>query len=158
MGGRYSAAAWGDYDNDGKPDILLAGRSITVPVTLFYHNNGAGTFTVTSAILPAVRDGSVAWGDCNNDGKLDILLTGDTVGSGIVSEVYLNNGGTSFAGSSAGLPPVRNSSAVWGDYTKTASWISSSPAIAVREESRRSITTCRPTPTPRLPRPPTFRR
>ena len=42
-----------------------------------YHNNGDNTFTEqTSIALTGVSSGSVAWGDYDNDGDLDILLAG----------------------------------------------------------------------------------
>ena len=38
--------AWGDYDNDGKLDILLTGWTGSGNyVAKVYHNNGDGTFT-----------------------------------------------------------------------------------------------------------------
>ncbi len=79
--------AWGDYDNDGDLDILLAGYGWPGPsrTTRIYRNDGGGTFTDIGAALTAVSDCSVAWGDYDNDGDLDILLAGDT-GSGLVTE------------------------------------------------------------------------
>ena len=75
MIGSYSAA-WGDYDSDGYLDILLTGNNASgIPFTKLYHNNGNNTFTeeTSQTLLVAVR---VAWGDYDNDGYLDILLTG----------------------------------------------------------------------------------
>jgi hypothetical protein len=40
--------------------------------------------------LTGVHHSSVAWGDHDNDGDLDILLTGDT-GSGYISKIYRND-------------------------------------------------------------------
>ena len=34
---------------------------------------------------------SVAWGDYDNDGDLDILMTGQSAGSTVVSKIYRNN-------------------------------------------------------------------
>lgn len=66
-------AAWGDYDNDGFPDLFVSnamGRS------QLYRNNGDGTFTDVSeeAGVTALGLGSVAFFcDYNNDGLLDIV-------------------------------------------------------------------------------------
>src|SRR6185369_129549 len=43
------------------------------------RNTGAGFSTVTASVapgLPGVSSGSIAWGDFDNDGRLDFLLTG----------------------------------------------------------------------------------
>ena len=65
--------------------MVLAG-----PVSKVYRNNGNNTFSEqTGIILTGVGNSSVAWGDYNNDGKLDILLSGDS-GNGNVSKIYQN--------------------------------------------------------------------
>jgi hypothetical protein len=66
-------ATWGDYDNDGYPDLFLSsafGRS------QLFHNNGNGTFTDVSAAAGIDRPcfGMVAYFcDIDNDGWLDIV-------------------------------------------------------------------------------------
>ena len=83
--------AWGDYDNDGDLDILLTGdHGSGGRVAKVYRNDGGGTFTDIGAGLTGVYDSSVAWGDYDNDGDLDILLTGYS-GSGKVAKVYRND-------------------------------------------------------------------
>ena len=83
-----SSVAWGDYDNDGDLDILLTGDTGSIRVSKIYRNDGDNTFTEqTSIALTGVNDSSVAWGDYDNDGDLDILLTGYT-GSSRVSKIY----------------------------------------------------------------------
>lgn len=111
------SAALGDYDNDGYLDILLTGYTISGPVSQIYKNNGDGTFTLLSSVsLPGVGNSSVAWGDYDNDGKLDILLTGNSFGARI-SKIYKNNGnGTFTEQTSVSLTGVSNSSVAWGDY------------------------------------------
>ncbi|MEP6580423.1 FG-GAP-like repeat-containing protein [Microcoleus vaginatus GB2-A3] len=123
-----SSPAWGDYNNDGKPDILNATKqSITTEnadgtfstlenASLLYRNTGKSDIVLTADIttqLPGVLNGSAAWGDYNKDGKLDILLTGDSV-SGKIAKVFRNTG-SGFSEAFA-LPGVSNGSAAWGDY------------------------------------------
>ena len=111
-----SSVAWGDYDNDGYLDILLSGYNPGYPFfTKIYHNNGDGTFSDINASLAGVYQSSVAWGDYNNDGYLDILLTGG--GSGSITSIYHNNGNGTFTDISAGLPGLGYySSVAWGDF------------------------------------------
>ena len=72
--------AIGDYDNDGHPDLFVAG----VYKNTLYHNNGDGTFTdvTVKAGLDRSNDPefgplwsiTAAWVDVNNDGLLDLFV------------------------------------------------------------------------------------
>ncbi len=109
------SSAWGDYDNDGDLDILLTGSgSGDLPVTKIYRNDN-GNFVDINASLTPVRNSSVVWGDYDNDGDLDILLTGAT-GSGSVSKIYRNDGGGVFTDINASLPGVADGCVSWADY------------------------------------------
>ena len=119
-GVEVGSVAWGDYNNDGHPDILLTGYSYTAggAISKIYRNNGNGTFTDINASLAGVYYSSVAWGDYDNDGYLEILLTGysDTVG-GPISKIYRNNGNGTFTElTTTSLPGVDQGSIAWGDY------------------------------------------
>ena len=55
----------------------MTGNGPSGPVSKIYRNNGDNTFTEqTGIVLQGVGNSSVAWGDYDNDGDLDILLTG----------------------------------------------------------------------------------
>jgi hypothetical protein len=112
-----SAVAWGDYDNDGKPDLIIAGltNSFTVSaITRIYRNNGDGTFSNTFS-FQGVSQGAVAFADFDGDGYLDFVIAGLTNGFGPVTRVYRNNAGKSFSPMFT-LPPVYNCSIVTGDF------------------------------------------
>jgi len=116
-GVHYGSVAWGDYDNDGWLDFLLTGWSGSSDIAQVWRNTGNGFSNVTATVapgLPGVSGSSVAWGDYDNDGRLDILLTGST-SSGLISQVWRNTG-SGFVNLNAGLPGVRYSSVAWGDY------------------------------------------
>jgi hypothetical protein len=108
----------GDYDNDGKLDILLSGYSNTGAVSQVWHNQGGGVFTNLNAGLPGVYNSSVLWGDFDNDGKLDLLLSGQVNPYPItqISQIWRNLGNGTFANAGAGLPGVIYSSAAFGDF------------------------------------------
>lgn len=111
-----SSVAWGDYDNDGRLDFLLTGRtnlSSVTSISQVWRNTGSG-FTNINAGLPGVYRSSVAWADYDNDGWLDILLTGATTNTW-VSQVWRNTG-NGFTNINASLPGVWAGSAAWGDY------------------------------------------
>ena len=67
-----------DYDNDGKPDIIVT----VLPREIYgaYHNDGGGSFTNTSLEtgLGLLTAGSSGWGigleDLDNDGWKDLLV------------------------------------------------------------------------------------
>ncbi|HET6423692.1 MAG TPA: FG-GAP-like repeat-containing protein, partial [Planctomycetaceae bacterium] len=109
-----SAVAWGDYDNDGDLDLALAGHDGSARISRIYRNDGFGSFTDIVAGLDGVSYASVAWGDADNDGDLDLLLTG-TGFAGAVSKVYRNDGSNTFVDSNAGLTPMDRGLAAWGD-------------------------------------------
>jgi hypothetical protein len=113
-----SSVAWGDYDNDGDLDILLTGYSDAGRISKIFKNNGNNTFTEQTEIsLMGVSSGAVAWGDYDNDGDLDILLTGDTGSNKYISKIYKNNGNNTFTEQTGiSLTGVVSSSIAWGDY------------------------------------------
>jgi hypothetical protein len=90
-------AAWGDYDNDGDLDLLISAEipGSSTNLTQIWHNEGNGTFSFIN-FNPSPIAGPVAWGDLDNDGYLDLIITG-TLGPGTnVTEIWQNLGGTNF--------------------------------------------------------------
>ena len=81
-----SGLAWGDYNNNGLPDLFLV--NFKGPIAdetdnlggrcALYRNNGDGTFTDVSAIAGvdlAIHGMGAVWGDYNNNGLLDLYVT-----------------------------------------------------------------------------------
>jgi len=107
--------AWGDYNNDGRLDFLIAGYTGATNITQLWRNTGNGFVNVPIAGLPGVREGSVAWGDYNNDGRLDFLITGHT-GSVPISQLWQNTGSGFSNVTIPGLPQLFEGAVAWGDY------------------------------------------
>ncbi|MCL4176367.1 MAG: VCBS repeat-containing protein [Verrucomicrobia bacterium] len=74
-GGTSIGVDWGDYDNDGDLDLVVANGANSNE--FLYRNEGNGEF-VRIIEGPVVSSGgtsfSVAWGDCDNDGDLDLFV------------------------------------------------------------------------------------
>ncbi|MBA4311632.1 MAG: hypothetical protein C0417_03275 [Chlorobiaceae bacterium] len=112
-------AAWGDYDNDGWLDILVSGDPPTWTWNTFstiYHNNGNGTFTDIKPGLQPFCASYVAWGDYDNDGDLDVALSGWIDDNTNGTKIYRNDGGGVFSDIYADLPATWFGSLAWGDF------------------------------------------
>jgi hypothetical protein len=96
-------ATWADFDNDGDNDCFVANwYGIN---NLLYQNNGNGTFQqVTGGNL--VTDGghseTAAWGDYDNDGRLDLYVTNS--GGTKRNFLYHNDGNGAFTKITTGAP------------------------------------------------------
>lgn len=120
-----SIGVWGDCDNDGLMDVLLAGTVSGVAgipdgrFTRVYHNTGGGIFEESGVALPQLDKVSAAWGDLDNDGDLDLLLSGladSTNGPVNVTEIFRNDGNYQFTKLNAGLEALAPGSVAWVDF------------------------------------------
>jgi 6-phosphogluconolactonase (cycloisomerase 2 family) len=113
---------WGDYDVDGDLDILVAGRTGSTGELRIYKNNGNGTISPTQIEVDGAGNGGYAggteWGDFDNDGDLDILISGfDTSNNRL--RIYKNNGNGTIDPTEIDVDgaTVGGSSRVrWGDF------------------------------------------
>ncbi len=114
-------ASWGDFDNDGREDILVGGER--APFCLF-RNRGEGSFEDVAdrvGLHDPVGLGCYAsqFIDYDNDGFQDVFMTSNGWGGGGRLFLFHNEGGTRFADvtESAGLGGTLNAfGASWADY------------------------------------------
>ncbi len=134
-GSFWTSIITGDIDNDGYNDLIQIGctDSVATACTEYlakvYVNNGTSFVDDSqwSSNLTAVHYGSIALGDIDSDGDLDLALSGCLNGGGSVSScpnavdrfsnIYVNNG-TSFVESVQWKGDIQNtwkSSFAFGD-------------------------------------------
>ena len=119
-------ADWGDYDNDGDPDLFISstGGDNTNPwPNGLLRNDGSLGFTVITN-LPAndlENEGGASWGckwgDYDNDGWLDLFVANANTAHN--NFLYHNNQDGTFTkvtGSTVNLDGWTSWSCAWGDY------------------------------------------
>lgn len=106
--------SWGDYDNDGLPDLYITNSAGNLQ-NILYHNLGNDNFQRVSApfLLDAFHSRNVDWIDINKDGKLDLFVTNE---EGENESVYLQDSTGSFV--SASIPGLTD----LGGSTAGSSW------------------------------------
>jgi enediyne biosynthesis protein E4 len=116
-----SGVAWGDFDNDGLDDLFVVsgGGSLDLPASqlapsVLYRNLGNGRFEKVQD-FPDLRIHGMgaAWGDYNNDGWLDLVVTGyDTI------ILFRNDHGHLVRDRSFPSPKGFWTGVSWGDYNR----------------------------------------
>ncbi|MFC1501040.1 FG-GAP-like repeat-containing protein, partial [Elusimicrobiota bacterium] len=119
-GVRDGCLAWGDYDSDGDLDLAICGNTARENlglniITKIYRNDGNNNFVDIEAGITGIYNGELAWADYDNDGDLDLALSGQTLVGLAFSGIYQNDGNGVFAETSIALPQYIESSLAWGD-------------------------------------------
>ncbi|HET6228160.1 MAG TPA: CRTAC1 family protein [Bacteroidia bacterium] len=118
--GNTTSASWADIDNDGDLDVFLTNDG---GYNSLFKNEGAFTFTKilkdTVATTPA-HSFSSAWGDIDNDGDVDLVVTNSFSGkTRLVNYLYVNDGKGNFTRNSEDVVATDSSwsyGCAFGDY------------------------------------------
>ncbi|WP_299462578.1 FG-GAP-like repeat-containing protein [uncultured Microscilla sp.] len=119
VGVQKGAVAWGDYDSDGDLDLIVTGEDAEFATVARLYRNDGGSFVDSGVALQGVSSSAVAWVDYNNDGFLDLAITGTSDGlpTGASTIIYRNNGQGSLENSGiTNIPGFYNGSIAFGDY------------------------------------------
>lgn len=109
----YSKVMFKDVTNDGALDLFISGESIIVPnyVSQLYVNDGTGSFSLTTNPFDPVNFSQADFGDIDNDGDLDLFLSGFNDLDGHSAKTYLNDGLGNFTVSSSNFEPLASNEA-----------------------------------------------
>ncbi|MBL7995185.1 VCBS repeat-containing protein, partial [bacterium] len=115
---------WGDYDNDGDYDVVIAGSvsgewsdgPYELGIAKLYRND-LGVFSEISAgFQQQIHRSAAAWCDYNNDGYLDLAYMGSAGNGTRAFKLYKNNGNGTFTDVSTNIAGQAFGSMAWGDY------------------------------------------
>lgn len=114
----FSSTEFIDVDNDNDLDLLICGRDATnTSITTLYLNNGSGVFTAASGTpFIGAHNGNIAFGDTDNDGDQDILITGTQTDGQFIAAFYINNGSSFSLAPNAPFPGVSLHSSTFADF------------------------------------------
>ncbi|MEL6194835.1 MAG: VCBS repeat-containing protein, partial [Bacteroidota bacterium] len=95
------SSLWADVNNDGNLDLVYSGLdTLGLPISGVYLNSGSPDFQLSrlnSGGIPGLKSAALAAGDVDNDGDIDILISGETFGGSFVTDVYKNDGSGAFS-------------------------------------------------------------
>lgn len=113
-GHMFTDAAWADFDNNGRLDLVISGTTPEGPKTDIYFQNENGSFTAGNVELTNMTGSSLSVTDFNNNGYIDLAISGNSA-TGPVTQIYRNNGDGTFSDIEAELPGLALGDIQWGD-------------------------------------------
>ena len=114
-GFRDGSVEWGDYDGDGDFDLLITGYTKAGLASKIYKNDRNNKFVDIRAGFPGVSYGVGRWADYDNDGDLDVILSGNESSGKVITELFRNDKGV-FNTIDIGFVDLKMSDIAWGDY------------------------------------------
>lgn len=115
-GGSSIGGTWGDYDNDGDPDLFVTNR--TPSINFLYRNVGGGVLerVMTGPAATDVDDSNAShWVDIDRDGDLDLFV----LNFNSINFLYINDGNGGLSRRTTGVEAATSTLSIacaWGDY------------------------------------------
>jgi uncharacterized repeat protein (TIGR01451 family) len=118
-----TSLAWGDYDNDGDPDLAMG--NFGGPTIVFRNDPPTPpalirltpVVTITKDATSSYFTNHIAWGDVNGDGRLDLALgNGYDSGRYDPDKVFCNQGNNNFTDCWTSNDTSATNAIAWGDY------------------------------------------
>ncbi|MBT4501980.1 MAG: T9SS type A sorting domain-containing protein [Gemmatimonadetes bacterium] len=119
--------AWGDYDNDGRPDIFLShtdkNSQIKGGIALLHNEEDRfidHTDRLRADTSPQLRGGGANFGDYDNDGDLDVFVPMGTWVQSLQNVLLRNDQGifVDVAEEAGLIDKVPSDNAIWLDYDR----------------------------------------
>ncbi len=112
-----STVAIADHDDNGQPDIIIAGKNETSEIKIYLNQNGL--WQANNQLLPPLYKGYLLWLDYDSDGESDLLLGGqqefESFNTPYTKLFHAEKSG-GYQSVPLPLAETTNGNAVWGDY------------------------------------------
>jgi hypothetical protein len=106
--------------NSGEDDkgniILTTNNGNALGINTIWDNDAKKWVTTSKYDFPVLKNGDIAVGDFNNDGKDDLVFTGEDSKGVPQTKLFIQTPDGAFKASSVVLKGLRNSTASWVDY------------------------------------------
>ena len=116
--GFYNPISTGDFNHDGYTDVLIMSNQNGRHIDLYLNDKGTGRFIRQEIDFEAATNGSVMFGDLNNDGWLDIEYSGYGDKTSTALKTYINQQNS---------PEHSKDNPPWQTSMETGHWTSSAP-------------------------------
>lgn len=108
-------ARWGDFEGNGRLDILITGNDGNGPITAIYKYVNGKYFLLSRQFVP-LENSAAACADFDGDGKLDFFVTGKNQYGFPECHMYANLGKAVFKDVSVAIRPLMRGSVDAADY------------------------------------------
>lgn len=117
---KNSSADWGDFNNDNFLDFAISGvlENDSTVITKVFKNMNNDMFTELPYDFPGVQNGFVKWFDKENDGKLELIISGEDAEKKPLTKIYSHFDSGLISEVLSNLVNLKNSNGSFADYNE----------------------------------------